>query len=650
MEKQYKPVPDCEVLRYKGTPDKPDIKIFVSHRIDLDAQTIDNPLYIPVRCGAVYDKRENVTMLGDDTGDNISEKRMSFNELTVQYWAWKNVKADYYGLCHYRRYLSFHERYTQNQDLNNHAIEESFGLDFTEKYNLTEEEMRRVIEKNEIVSLIPLQLNKIPGMEHITVYDSLKQNPHTFVLSDIDKYIEIFKTKYPSYSKDVDEYFKGSEWRAFNCYILDRKHFYEYNEILFDILFDFVKDWNPQYYNQEQTRMPGYLGEITFGIYYMHLMRQNNVKSTELQVVKINNPNCVKEIKPLYKNAIPIVAASSNEYVPFLSVLLCSIRENSNPGRQYDIVIFSNKITKENKNILRSIFHKQSNITIRFVEAGNYLADKKLYTAMHVTTMTYLRLAMLDLMSSYEKVIYLDCDMIINADVAELYDTNVDGYYVAAAIDTVMAGWCNGIDQTQLEYNQKKLKLKEKFQYFNAGALLLNIKEFKKHYTTEKLFEIACSEKWKWFDQDVLNMVCERHTRFLENNWNVMVHLHTEPSQLPEFFAPLYIYENYQGSLENPKCVHYAGHVIPCYAPNVDLANLFWKYARCSPYYEQILSIMMDAKICGMAPRTQSRARDLADKILPKGSHRRNFAKRICPKGSPQWNFLKKIYRMFDRK
>ena len=94
MEKKWKPVPDVEALRYKGTPEKPDIKIFVSHRIDLDSETIDNPLYIPVRCGAVYDEREDITMLGDDTGDNISEKRMSYCELTVQYWAWKNIKAD----------------------------------------------------------------------------------------------------------------------------------------------------------------------------------------------------------------------------------------------------------------------------------------------------------------------------------------------------------------------------------------------------------------------------------------------------------------------------------------------------------------------------------------------------------------------------
>ena len=106
MKKVFKPVPDLEQLRYKGTPDKPDIKIFVSHRIDQDSEVIDNPLYIPVRCGAVYDQRENVEMLGDDTGDNISEKRNSFCELTVQYWAWKNCNdSEYIGFNHYRSRL-----------------------------------------------------------------------------------------------------------------------------------------------------------------------------------------------------------------------------------------------------------------------------------------------------------------------------------------------------------------------------------------------------------------------------------------------------------------------------------------------------------------------------------------------------------------
>ena len=98
---------DASILQYHGTPENPDIKIFVSHRIDQESELIDNPIYIPVRSGAVFDKRTDVKLLGDDTGDNICEKNKSYCETTTQYWAWKNVEADYYGLCHYRRYFSF---------------------------------------------------------------------------------------------------------------------------------------------------------------------------------------------------------------------------------------------------------------------------------------------------------------------------------------------------------------------------------------------------------------------------------------------------------------------------------------------------------------------------------------------------------------
>ena len=51
-----------------------DIKIFVSHRIEFDSLTVDNPLFFPMRCGAVDDKRAGCKMPGDDTGENISDQ------------------------------------------------------------------------------------------------------------------------------------------------------------------------------------------------------------------------------------------------------------------------------------------------------------------------------------------------------------------------------------------------------------------------------------------------------------------------------------------------------------------------------------------------------------------------------------------------
>lgn len=161
MAEARKPVPDTEALRYSGTPEKPDIKIFVSHRIDLDSETIDDPLYIPVRCGAVFDKRENVAMLGDDTGDNISEKRLSYCELTVQYWAWKNVKADYYGLCHYRRYLSFAPD-KKLEDCYKNVPERSIDKKTAELYRLNYDSAAEWIKDYDIVVSDPVHTRELP--------------------------------------------------------------------------------------------------------------------------------------------------------------------------------------------------------------------------------------------------------------------------------------------------------------------------------------------------------------------------------------------------------------------------------------------------------------------------------------------------------
>lgn len=67
------------------------IKIFVSHRLDIKSIQIPNPIFINVLCGAYRPHKEN-RLIGDNTGDNISKLQPYFSELTVQYWAWKNLQ------------------------------------------------------------------------------------------------------------------------------------------------------------------------------------------------------------------------------------------------------------------------------------------------------------------------------------------------------------------------------------------------------------------------------------------------------------------------------------------------------------------------------------------------------------------------------
>lgn len=623
---------------------KPDIKIFVSHRIDLDSETIDNPLYVNVRCGAVFDKRENVDMLGDDTGDNISEKRDSFCELTVMYWAWKNVKADYYGLCHYRRYLSFGSFEKEYYDCDGFYYESTLNSRSVNKHQLQEQIMVNDIKRYDVITSTPMDLKKKFNCD-FTVYESLCKNELIFNKSDIDLFRTIFEEKYPDYKVDIDEYFNGYYWRGFNCYIVNKKIFFDLSEKCFDVLLEFEKRLDLSHYSIEKNRIIGYMGEAFWAIYYLHLIKMQNIEYKELPIVKFDVTEKCCELYPAFLDRnVPIVLSSSDEYVPFLAVTLNSILVNASENRNYDIIILENKISKRNRFLLKKMFSERKNFSIRTIPASHYIGDLNLYTRDHVTVMTYVRLAVLDVMKNYEKVVYLDCDTIVNTDISQIIDLDLENYYIAAVRDTVMAGWVNMPNNPQKDYNRNEIFLEKDFDYFNGGVLVFNLKEFKMRYTSNDLLKIATKKDWKWFDQDVLNLVCREKVKFLSAEWNVMVHPWSNLNEVPEFHAPKEIYESYLSARYTPKIIHYAGKAIPCFVPHVDLSDLFWKYARNTFFYEKILAIMANSMAMNVFAAKRNFLWRCVDKCLPRGSKRRELLKKVMPRGSKQFEFLKKLY------
>lgn len=139
------------------------IKLFVSHRIDIDSFVIKNNIITPVYCGAVYKKDKwNKDIIGDNTGDNISELRINFNELTVQYWAWKNVEADYYGLCHYRRYFALQNENDGHINEQNQIYLPFFTKNIAEKYALCDEEkLKNLCQEYDLIIPKPADVNTI---------------------------------------------------------------------------------------------------------------------------------------------------------------------------------------------------------------------------------------------------------------------------------------------------------------------------------------------------------------------------------------------------------------------------------------------------------------------------------------------------------
>lgn len=268
------------------------IQIFVSHRIDIESELINNPIYVPVRCGAVFDEQNTMNILGDDTGENISDRRMSFCEFTVQYWAWKNIEADYYGLCHYRRYLSFSEKHFKTDEYTMVHVpvltpncKKKFGL-------LDKTNMEKLISEYDIITSEYAPVEKIPiiSQQHNSVRDLWEDHSGIFFeKSTIELLFDLIDRFSPEFSQSAREYFAGNLHRGFNCFIMKKELFYRLCEFQFPILFEVEKRINTIGYTQTMLRTPAFLGEMMYGIFIYHVQKKEKLRVKELQLLFFAN-------------------------------------------------------------------------------------------------------------------------------------------------------------------------------------------------------------------------------------------------------------------------------------------------------------------------------------------------------------------------
>ena len=661
MEKHYKPVPDVEALRYKGTPEKPDIKIFVSHRIDLDSETIDNPLYIPVRCGAVYDERENVTMLGDDTGDNISEKRMSYCELTVQYWAWKNVKADYYGLCHYRRYLSFSDKkYKGTTELHELVQEKLISAKTMHKFGLDDEvAMRKNIASVDAIIPHMWDTKAFVGPKGVskTVYKMWKSHEGVLIGKDaLDKTLSIIQELYPYIYEAAETYISSNYVCGFNTFVMKKEMFFELCDFEFGVLAELEKRLDTSYYGKELTRTFGFIGETLVGIFmqYRKDFRDSNI--VEHQLVMFGDTEKKAELKPVWTDEVPIVVTSSDYYIPYVSVFIESLARSSSASRHYDIIVLNKNVTSDHKEKIEAQCAAYPNIAVQFYCPKYELEDMVFYTANAVEESNY-RLLAPWILKQHQKAIVMDVDIILLNDLAELYDTTTfaNGEVIAAAKDVVYQGMLNGIVEDTYEYATETMKMKHPYDYVNTGVMVFDLAGLRKTVQMKDLLCYANKNHFRIQEQDLINAYYEGKIQFLDISWNYYIETNQWITHCIDY-APVSAGNEYRKAKANPNLLHYANLPKPWDDPASEHAESFWKIAKEGEFYEVILARMMDKKVGGLHGAVyelscragvfdhRSGARKLADKLLPKGSRRREFAKVLLPKGSRRWQFCKQVY------
>lgn len=261
---------------------------------------------------------------------------------------------------------------------------------------------------------------------------------------------------------------------------------------------------------------------------------------------------------------IPVFYAVDDNYIPILGASMKSLIENSSKENKYEIKILYTSVSEKNQERIKKF--EQENISIEFVNVSEQLKEinSKLYTRNYFSKTTYFRLYIPELYPQYDKAVYIDSDTIVLTDIANLYNEDMEDNLLAAIPD----GAVQTVPVFQ-EYVEKVVGVIDYNNYFNAGILLMNLKELREYKLQEKFLYLLEKVKFEVAqDQDYLNRICKGRVKLLDFSWNRMPVMGGEDKEI--------------------KIVHYNLGFKPWYFDNVLFQEHFWKYAKQTEFLDEI--------------------------------------------------------------
>lgn len=221
-----------------------------------------DPMYLPLQVGAAG--KAAIGFAADNTGEHISDKNATFCELTGLYWAWKNLEADYVGLCHYRRHFGGKGKGQLLQRV------------------LTEAEARCLLEGKDGI---------LPRKRNYYIETLYSHYAHTCHVEPLDVAGEIIREKYPDYLPAFERLKTRRSAHMFNMMILRKDHLDAYCTWLFDLLFELERRVDASGYDAFHARFFGRVSELMLDVW----LEQNPLSLVEVPLVGTEKTNWVKK-------------------------------------------------------------------------------------------------------------------------------------------------------------------------------------------------------------------------------------------------------------------------------------------------------------------------------------------------------------------
>lgn len=265
------------------------------------------------------------------------------------------------------------------------------------------------------------------------------------------------------------------------------------------------------------------------------------------------------------KGVIPVFFATDDNYLPFLSITLESLWENSSHEYDYEMYVLHSGVRKEyEEKIMR---YNKEGFRLSFVDVTEPLKQISAHLHMrdYYTCTTYFRIFIAKMFPQYDKALYLDCDTVILGDISALYNYDLGNNLLAGAP-------CEGVNSFEIykRYVREVDGLDPDY-FFNAGVILMNLKLFREENFYEQFAELL--QKYKFTviqDEDYLNVLCQDRVLRLPRAWN--------KTPVAQDVLPR----------EDLRIVHYLMTWKPWHYADIPYQEYFWEYAEKTEFYEAL--------------------------------------------------------------
>lgn len=212
---------------------------------------------------------------------------------------------------------------------------------------------------------------------------------------------------------------------------------------------------------------------------------------------------------------VNIVLASDSNYAQHVAVVAASILSNTKAKVFFHIL--SDGISQAQVDLIQQTVENLGG-ELSVYDLSGYQCFERLFTSGHISEAAYFRLDIANILpENLGKAIYMDVDLVVLQDVAELWKYNLKGMPIAAVPDYgIMAS------KRLMKQKHEVLGLALDSLYFNSGVVIMDLKQWREHNYADQVIKLAAEGNLPHHDQDALNKVFMDKWISLPLKWNVI--------------------------------------------------------------------------------------------------------------------------------